>query len=71
MKLSVPTLMVLLRVVNASPFYHATKKHNTGHPGAEPGSEEFWYHLIVSAFLVLAGGVFSGFVITILSRYID
>ena len=71
MKLNVPTLMVLLRVVNASPFYHATKKHNTGHPGAEPGSEEFWYHLIVSAFLVLAGGVFSGFVITILSCYVD
>ncbi|KAF9561507.1 DUF21-domain-containing protein [Agrocybe pediades] len=64
MKLSAPTLIALVRVVSASPHYHALrhsgKKHRTGHPGAEPGSEEFWYHLIVSIFLVLAGGVFAG-----------
>ncbi|KAF4623114.1 hypothetical protein D9613_001352 [Agrocybe pediades] len=62
--LSAPTLIALVRVVSASPHYHALrhsgKKHRTGHPGAEPGSEEFWYHLIVSIFLVLAGGVFAG-----------
>jgi len=62
MKLRAHILILLLRVVNASPFYHVQKKHNTGHPGAEPGSEEFWYHLIVSICLVFAGGVFSGFV---------
>ncbi|KAF8168562.1 hypothetical protein B0H34DRAFT_646383 [Crassisporium funariophilum] len=36
------------------------KKHKTGHPGVEPGSPEFYYHLIVSVCLVLAGGVFAG-----------
>ncbi|KAF9527885.1 hypothetical protein CPB83DRAFT_883890 [Crepidotus variabilis] len=35
-------------------------KHKTGHPGSEPGSPEFWYHLGVSVVLVLAGGVFAG-----------
>ena len=28
----------------------------------EPGSPEFWYKIIVSAILVLAGGVFAGYV---------
>ena len=26
----------------------------------EPGSAEFWYHIVISIFLVLAGGVFAG-----------
>jgi len=65
MKLRAPTLIALLHAVSASPHYtaHNGKKHRTGHPGAEPGSEEFWYHLIVSIFLVLAGGVFAGSVL--------
>ncbi|KDR70057.1 hypothetical protein GALMADRAFT_230380 [Galerina marginata CBS 339.88] len=60
MKLRIPTIILLMRVVSASPYYNVMKKHKTGHPGAEPGSEEFWYHLIVSMFLVLFGGVFAG-----------
>ncbi|KAF8959833.1 hypothetical protein BDZ97DRAFT_1836104 [Flammula alnicola] len=55
MKLRIPSLILLLRVVNASPH-----KHKTGHPGAEPWSPDFWYHVIVSIFLVLAGGIFAG-----------
>ncbi|KAJ3508549.1 hypothetical protein NLJ89_g5695 [Agrocybe chaxingu] len=42
------------------PVYRVAGKHKTGHPGAEPGSPEFWYHVGVSACLVLAGGVFAG-----------
>ena len=26
----------------------------------EPGSAEFWFHIVISIFLVLAGGVFAG-----------
>jgi len=26
----------------------------------EPGSAEFWFHMVISIFLVLAGGVFAG-----------
>ena len=26
----------------------------------EPGSAEFWFHIVISMFLVLAGGVFAG-----------
>lgn len=59
MKLKIPTLVLLLRVMSASSSsLHG--KHKTGNPGVERGSPEFWYHLIVSAFLVLAGGVFAG-----------
>ncbi|PPQ99349.1 hypothetical protein CVT26_014012 [Gymnopilus dilepis] len=61
MKLRIPSLLIIiLRVARASPFYYVEKKHKTGHPGAEPWSEEFWYHVIVSIFLVLLGGVFAG-----------
>ncbi|KAF8798398.1 DUF21-domain-containing protein [Phlegmacium glaucopus] len=55
-KLKIPTLVLLLRAVSASPFV----SHNTGKPGIERGSPEFCYHLIISVFLVLAGGVFAG-----------
>ena len=66
MKLKIlPTLLlILLRAVNASPYLSALKlDHKTGRPGIERGSPEFWYHLIVGVFLVLAGGVFSGCVL--------
>lgn len=62
MKLRVPSLVILLRVMYASS--HMTKsngKHKTGHPGAEPWSPDFWYHVIVSIVLVLAGGIFAGY----------
>ena len=29
-------------------------------PGETPGSPEFWYKLVISTVLVLAGGVFAG-----------
>ena len=60
MKLKIPTLVLLLRAMNASPFFSDHHKHKTGRPGIERGSPEFWYHLIVGLFLVLAGGVFAG-----------
>jgi len=65
MKLRAPTVIALLRVVSASPHYAAYGgiKTRSEHPGAEPGSEDFLYHLIVSMFLVLAGGVFAGYVL--------
>ena len=61
MKLKIPTLALLLRAVSASPY--SAFKHKTGRPGIERGSPEFWYHLIVGLFLVLAGGVFAGCVL--------
>jgi len=63
MRLRIPTLILLLRVVGASPFITdvSTQKHKTGHPGVERGSPEFWYHLGISICLVLAGGVFAGY----------
>ncbi|KAF9042422.1 hypothetical protein BJ165DRAFT_265889 [Panaeolus papilionaceus] len=56
-------LLTALRVVSASPFLEVIdkkKKHKTGHPGVERGSPEFWYHVSVSALLVIIGGVFAG-----------
>ncbi|KAH0584581.1 hypothetical protein H2248_010115 [Termitomyces sp. 'cryptogamus'] len=55
-------LLVLLRGVALSSPIHAAlvdggRKHR---PVAEPGSPEFWFHLTVSAVLVLLGGVFAG-----------
>ncbi|KAF8190069.1 hypothetical protein BJ912DRAFT_1142806 [Pholiota molesta] len=61
MKLRIPSrLILLLRVASASPHGFKAGKHKTGHPGAEPWSPDFWYHVIVSIFLVLAGGIFAG-----------
>ncbi|PPQ83837.1 hypothetical protein CVT25_000896 [Psilocybe cyanescens] len=58
MKLRIPTLILLLRVVSASPHHHIQRKPKIGHP--QPDPEEFWFHVTVSAFLVLTGGVFAG-----------
>ena len=70
-KLKLPTLIFLLRVVVASPYYQISEhKHKTGHPGVERGSPEFWYHLIASVFLVLAGGVSSGCVHLFIQKYL-
>lgn len=56
------SLIYLLKpaVVLASPFL--IYGHGTKEPTSKPGSEEFWFHVIVSGFLVLLGGVFAGFV---------
>lgn len=70
-KLRIPSTIFFLRtaVVRAAPYLTAvastvakqkTGKHETGHPGTEPGSPEFLYHLVISVFLVLAGGIFAG-----------
>ena len=56
--MKIPTLVFLLRAASASPY--SALKHKTGRPGIERGSPEFWYHLIVGVFLVLAGGFFAG-----------
>ncbi|KAG6902677.1 hypothetical protein C0995_013369 [Termitomyces sp. Mi166 len=55
-------LLLLVRGVALSYPLHATlaeggRKHR---PVAEPGSPEFWFHMTVSAILVLLGGVFAG-----------
>lgn len=56
------SLVYLLKpaLVLASPYI--IYGHDTKEPKATPGSEEFWFHIIVSAFLVLLGGVFAGYV---------
>jgi len=58
-----PLLLFLVRNVFASPF-RTRYSDGTSHrpPAVEPGSPEFWEKLIISAALVLAGGVFAGYV---------
>jgi hypothetical protein len=49
--------------VFASPFLqhlYNTDQSIPSEPDVEPGSPDFWFHIIVSAVLVLIGGVFSG-----------
>ncbi|KAF9779788.1 hypothetical protein BJ322DRAFT_340683 [Thelephora terrestris] len=61
-----PLLLSCVRSVLGVPFVRDTIRavvfkttpRNDGVP--EPGSAEFWFHMLVSVFLVLAGGVFSG-----------
>lgn len=48
-----PTLLSLFNVV--APV-------EDDEPGEPPGSPEFWYKLVVAIILVLAGGVFAGYV---------
>ena len=39
--------------------------HSEG-PSDEPGSPEFWWKIGLSALLVIAGGVFAGYVVHVL-----
>jgi metal transporter CNNM len=42
----------------------ATKDYaDSDEPSVEPGSPDFWFHIIVSAGLVVLGGVFAGYVL--------
>ncbi|KAG5639175.1 hypothetical protein H0H81_006079 [Sphagnurus paluster] len=50
-------VLLLSRAVFASPLFTTTKEHRQL---PEPGSPEFWYRILISAVLVLAGGVFAG-----------
>ncbi|TFK38807.1 hypothetical protein BDQ12DRAFT_683387 [Crucibulum laeve] len=60
MKLRSPTLLFLLRTVAASPFFKIHNVPANGEKGEPPGSPEFWWKMIISGVLVLAGGVFAG-----------
>ena len=52
-----PVLLAL-----AVPFTaQSTMDHSDpNEPGVEPGSPDFWFHVAISAALVILGGVFSG-----------
>lgn len=55
--------MFLLRTALASPFALTNTTHvPTGGKEAPKGSPEFWWKLTISMGLVLAGGVFAGYV---------
>ena len=41
-------------------IYTITLKKKKRPDVPEPGSDEFWFHLVISTFLVLFGGVFAG-----------
>lgn len=64
--LLVPLLLSYARTVLGVPFVRDAIRtvvftsipRNDGVP--KPGSAEFWFHMVISVFLVLAGGVFSG-----------
>ncbi|KAI9068870.1 DUF21-domain-containing protein [Trametes sanguinea] len=58
----VPLVLSLLRSSRAVPAVFAmfVPSEPQDEPGEPPGSPEFWYKLIVSIALVLAGGVFAG-----------
>lgn len=60
-----PLLLSYVRTVVGIPFvrdairavvFSTTMDDDT----PELGSAEFWYHIVISIFLVLAGGVFAG-----------
>jgi hypothetical protein len=61
-----PLLSSYVRTVLGVPFVkdainavvHRSIPRNDGVP--EPGSAEFSFHMVISVFLVLAGGVFAG-----------
>ena len=61
-----PLLLSYVRTVLGVPFVKdairavisSTTRMDDDTP--EPGSPEFWFHLVISMFLVLAGGVFAG-----------
>lgn len=64
--LLVPLLLSYIQTALGVPFVRdairaavsASIPRNDGVP--EPGSAEFWFHMVISVFLVLAGGVLSG-----------
>ena len=56
-------LLGALNAVKASPFSAVeVDPSGIGDDGEEFGSPAFWYKLILSVALVLAGGVFAGYV---------
>ena len=66
MRSNLPTLIFLLRTTFASPYFRNNAPIEE--LPAEPGSSEFWTKLLVSVGLVLAGGVFAGFVVAFYDR---
>lgn len=56
-----PIVLLLSRLAFASPFKQIIATAKSRHNVPEPGSPEFYYKLIISAGLVLAGGVFAGY----------
>ncbi|KAI0691244.1 hypothetical protein C8T65DRAFT_745517 [Cerioporus squamosus] len=57
-----PRLLALVHSVHAFPTIYSllAQVPETDEPGEQPGTPEFWYKLVVSIGLVLAGGVFAG-----------
>ena len=60
LQMTLPTLLFLTRAALASPYL---KRMVFDEQLTEPGSPEIWSKLIISVFLVLAGGVFAGCVL--------
>lgn len=57
-------LLLLARSAFALPFFGRNKLQAFGHDNLpERWSPEFWYKVSISALLVLAGGVFAGYVV--------
>lgn len=60
-----PLLLSYVRTVLGVPFVKDAIRTvifatTVGDDTPEYGSAEFWYHIVISIFLVLAGGVFAG-----------
>ncbi|KAG7441214.1 DUF21-domain-containing protein [Guyanagaster necrorhizus] len=53
-------IFLLTRLARALPSFNDAELHMNGPPTVERGSPEFWYKIIISAILVLLGGVFAG-----------
>ena len=63
-----PLLLCLIQPAHAFPTVYSFLVQGVPEsdgPGEQPGSPEFWYKLIVSIGLVLAGGVFAGCAISL------
>ncbi|PSS37385.1 hypothetical protein PHLCEN_2v769 [Hermanssonia centrifuga] len=54
------TALSLISRAYASPFIKAYLKETKGKEGLPPDTPDFWWHIVLSIGLVLAGGVFAG-----------
>lgn len=57
-------LLTVLKNARAYPLVNDINLAVVG-AGEELGSPEFWWKILISAFLVLLGGVFAGYVLTL------
>ena len=67
--ITLSTCLFLTRTAFASPYF-IFRNTLRDEGSAEPGLSEFWTKLVISIGLVLAGGVFAGYVRLLLTIFV-